>query len=69
MATVLEEYTTAEQRSVVRFLWARELNAKDIHKDMFPAYGGKYLSGIGAHNWVEKCCKYFDDDEEAETEV
>jgi hypothetical protein len=28
MATVLEEYTTDEQRSVVRFLWAKELNAK-----------------------------------------
>jgi hypothetical protein len=32
MVTVLEEYTTKEQHSVVRFLWAKELNAKDIHK-------------------------------------
>jgi hypothetical protein len=40
MATVLEECTTDEQRSVVRFLWAKGLNAKDIHKDMFPVYGG-----------------------------
>jgi hypothetical protein len=33
MATVLEEYTTEEQRSVVLFfLWAKGLNAKDIHK-------------------------------------
>jgi hypothetical protein len=32
MATVLEEYTTEEQRSVVHFLWAKGLNAKDIHK-------------------------------------
>jgi hypothetical protein len=29
--TVLE-YTTEEQRSVVRFLWAKGHNAKDIHK-------------------------------------
>jgi hypothetical protein len=36
MATVLEEYTTEEQRSVVRFLWAKGLNAKDTHKEMFP---------------------------------
>jgi hypothetical protein len=32
MATVLEVFTTEEQRSVVRFLWAKELNAEDIHK-------------------------------------
>jgi hypothetical protein len=32
MATMLEEYTTEEQRSFVRFLWATGLNAKDIHK-------------------------------------
>jgi hypothetical protein len=32
MATVLEEYTTEEQLSVVRFLWAKGLYAKDIHK-------------------------------------
>jgi hypothetical protein len=32
MATLLEAYTTEEQRYSVRFLWAKELNAKDIHK-------------------------------------
>jgi hypothetical protein len=31
MATVLE-CPTKEQRSVVRFLWAKGLNANDIHK-------------------------------------
>jgi hypothetical protein len=36
MATVLEECTTVEQRSVVSFLWAKGLNAKDIHKEIFP---------------------------------
>jgi hypothetical protein len=34
-ATVLEKYTTEEQRSLVRFLWAKGLNAKDIHKIWF----------------------------------
>jgi hypothetical protein len=24
-------------------LWAKGLNAKDIHKEMFPVYGGKCL--------------------------
>jgi hypothetical protein len=33
MATVLE-YTIEEKRSVV-FLWAKGLDAKDIHKEMF----------------------------------
>jgi hypothetical protein len=54
MASVLEVYTTEEQRSVVRFLWAKGLNAKDIHKDMFPVYGGMCLLCKAVHNWVEK---------------
>jgi hypothetical protein len=29
--TVLEGYTTEEQRSVVRSLWTKVLNAKDIN--------------------------------------
>jgi hypothetical protein len=36
MVTVLEECSTKKQNSVVRFLWPKELNAKDIHKEMFP---------------------------------
>jgi hypothetical protein len=50
MASVLEEYTTEDQRPVVRFLCAKGLNAKDIHKEMFPVYGGKCLSRKGVHN-------------------
>jgi hypothetical protein len=46
--------TTEEQRSVVRFLWAKGLIAKDIHKEMFPVYGGKCLSRKVVHDWVEK---------------
>jgi hypothetical protein len=38
----------------VRFLSAKGLNAKDIHKEMFPVYGGKCLSRKAIHNWVEK---------------
>jgi hypothetical protein len=54
MATVLEENTTDEQRSIVHFLWEKRLNAKDIHKQIFPVYGGKCLSRKAVHNWVEK---------------
>jgi hypothetical protein len=32
MATMLEEYSTDEQRSFVRFFVAKGLDAKDIHK-------------------------------------
>jgi hypothetical protein len=53
MATVLE-YITKEQRSFVRFLLAKGLSAKDIHKEMFHVYGGKCLSRKAVHNWVEK---------------
>jgi hypothetical protein len=49
MATVLEQCNTEEQSSVVRFLWA-----KDIHKELFPVYGGKCLSREAVHNWADK---------------
>jgi hypothetical protein len=52
MATLLEGYTTEEQRSVVRILGIKGLNAKDINKEMFPVYNGKCLSRKAAHNWV-----------------
>jgi hypothetical protein len=37
MVTVLEVFTTENQRSVVRLLLEKELNANDIHKEIFPA--------------------------------
>jgi hypothetical protein len=39
------------------FLWAKILNAKDIHKEIFPVYGGKCLSHKAVHNWAEKFSK------------
>jgi hypothetical protein len=48
MATVLEDYTTKEHRYVVR----KRINAKDIHKEMSPVYGGKCLSRKAVHIWV-----------------
>jgi hypothetical protein len=41
-------------------LWAKGLNAKDIHNEMFPVYGGKSLSHKAVHNWGGK---HFADDE------
>jgi hypothetical protein len=52
--TVLEDCTTEEQHFVVRFLLPKGLNAKDIHKEKFPVYGGKCLSCKAVHNCIEK---------------
>jgi hypothetical protein len=54
MATVLHEYTTKEQCYVVRSFVGKMTQCKDIHKDMFPVHGGKYLLSKVVHNWVEK---------------
>ena len=44
----------AEQRGVVRFLWAKGMAGKDIHKEMLPMYGEHCLSRQAVHNWVQK---------------
>jgi hypothetical protein len=36
------------------FLWAKGLDTKDIHEEMFPVYGGKCLLRKAVHNWVDK---------------
>jgi hypothetical protein len=33
-------------------LWAKGFNAKDIHKELIPVYGGKCLSRKAVHNWA-----------------
>jgi hypothetical protein len=35
-------------------LFAKGLNAKDIHKEIFPVYGGKCLSRKEVRNWFKK---------------
>jgi hypothetical protein len=49
-------------------LWAEGLIAEDIHKEMCPIYGGKFLSPRTVHTWVEKRDRRFSD-KEVETEV
>jgi hypothetical protein len=66
MVTMLKEYNNEEQHYVVRFLWAKGLSVKGIHKEMFPVYVGKCLSCKAVHSWM---AKDFADDEEVETEV
>jgi hypothetical protein len=52
METVLEEYANEKQRSVLRFLWAKRLNATYNNKEMFRVYGGKCLLSKAVHNLV-----------------
>jgi hypothetical protein len=54
MATVLDDVLPKSRVLLCVFLWAKGLNAKDIHKEIFPVYGGKCLSRKAVHNWVEK---------------
>jgi len=39
MSAPLNTRNTIEQRGAVRFLWAKVMAAKDIHKEMLPMYG------------------------------
>jgi hypothetical protein len=54
METMLEECTTKGKHSVVDFLWAKGLSAKDIYKEMFPVHDGKCVLRKAAHNWIQK---------------
>ena len=57
MAAPLNMCTTIEQRGVVRFSWAEDMAAKDIHKEMLPMYGEHCPSHQVVHNWVQKFSK------------
>jgi hypothetical protein len=44
MAAPMNTSTMMEQCGVVRFLWAKDMAAKDIHKEMLPMYGEHCLT-------------------------
>jgi hypothetical protein len=52
MATVLEKYNNKKQRSVLRFCGQKYSIQSNIHKEMFPVYGGKCLLSKEVHNWM-----------------
>jgi hypothetical protein len=58
MAAPLNMCTTTEQRGIVRFLWAKNMAAKDIHKEMMPMYGEHCLSRQAIHNWPSKTTSF-----------
>jgi hypothetical protein len=70
MATVLEEYTTEDQCSLVRFIFVgKSIRCKGYSKRIFSVYGGKCFSRKAVYNWIEKRGKGFADDEVVEAEV
>jgi hypothetical protein len=68
MATVLEKYTTEEQRSVVHFYGQKDSMQSIFIKKCFLFTVGN-ICRVKRFNWVEKRGKRFADDEEVEKEV
>jgi hypothetical protein len=56
--TMLEDCTTKEQCSLVRFLWAKGLDAKDINKKRNRITVGS-VCRVTFQNWVEKFPRIF----------
>jgi hypothetical protein len=48
----LNTWTTIEQRGVVRFLWAKNMKAKDIDKEMLPNAWAAFLSKNAVYLFV-----------------
>jgi len=46
--------SSKEQRSVIRLLWAKGLNANAIQSEMRPVYGDKYFTRPAVHVWCKK---------------
>jgi len=43
-----------EQHTVIRFLWAKRLNANEIYFEMCPVYGNKCFTRWAIHIWCMK---------------
>ena len=54
MATLPLKSSCNEQRAVILFLWAKGLNANEIHSEMRPVYGGKCFTRPAIHVWCTK---------------
>jgi hypothetical protein len=69
VATLLEGFTTKEQRSVVFFFCGHNYSMQGIFIKMFAVYEAECLSRKAVHNWVQKRGRCFSHDEEVETKV
>jgi hypothetical protein len=68
MATATNGCTTEKHSSVVRSYGQQDSMQRLFMNEMFPVYGGKYMSRKAVHSWVQKRGKRFADDEDVETE-
>ena len=50
-ATLPLKSSRNEQRAVILFLWAKGLNANEIHSEMRPVYGDKCFTRPAIHVW------------------
>ena len=69
MAAPLNTRTTIEQRGAGRFLWEKDMAAKDIHKEMLPMYGEHCLSTSSSHLNQHLSGERFPDDDAVERAV
>jgi len=54
MATLPLKSSSNKQHAVIRFLWAKGLNANEIHSEMHPVYGDKCFMRSATHFWCTK---------------
>ena len=54
MMAPLNTCTMTEQCGIVQFLWAKDMTARDIHKEMLPMCTEHCLSHQAVHNRVQK---------------
>ena len=54
MATLPLKSSRNEQRAVILFVWAKGLNANEIHCEMRPVYGDKCFTRPAIHVWCTK---------------
>ena len=59
MAAPLNTCTTLEQRGVVQFVWAKDMAAKDIHKEMLPMLQDGGAPEYVYHDRRAWCCAVF----------
>jgi len=54
MVTLPLKASHKERRSVIRFLWAKQLSTNAIYSKMHPVYCGNYFTRQAIHVWCKK---------------
>ena len=51
MASMLSDWTKEELRSVIRFLWAKQVPAIEIHRELLHVYGESVMTTQHVRKW------------------